>query len=116
VIAPRNKLCGSTNFIIFGPMDQKLWRNKNLRKSVGRAGMCLTTCAEKCGHEEEGRCCKGAIVQKRWATAGRRPARALSPLLFLIFDFLNFDLFGFMRKFGDGLDILEEWVYNTPIF
>jgi hypothetical protein len=22
--APRNKLCGSTNFIMFGPMDQKL--------------------------------------------------------------------------------------------
>jgi hypothetical protein len=30
---------GSPNFIIFGPTDQKLWGNKNLRKSLGRAGM-----------------------------------------------------------------------------
>jgi hypothetical protein len=37
--APRNKLCGSTNFIIFGPMDQKLWMIENSRRSMGRAGM-----------------------------------------------------------------------------
>jgi hypothetical protein len=38
--APCNKLCGSTNFIIFGPMDQKLWMLENFRRSLGRVGMC----------------------------------------------------------------------------
>jgi hypothetical protein len=26
--------------MIFGPMDQKLWMFENLRRSLGRAGMC----------------------------------------------------------------------------
>jgi hypothetical protein len=38
--APCNKLHGSTNFIIFGPTDQKLWVFENFRRSPGRAGMC----------------------------------------------------------------------------
>jgi hypothetical protein len=33
------KLCKSTNFIIFEPMDQKLWGNENFRKSLGKVGM-----------------------------------------------------------------------------
>jgi hypothetical protein len=32
---PRNKLCGSTNFIIFGHTDKKLWVFENLRISMG---------------------------------------------------------------------------------
>jgi hypothetical protein len=32
---PRNKLHGSTNFIIFGPTHQKLWEIENV--SVGQA-------------------------------------------------------------------------------
>jgi hypothetical protein len=35
----RNKPYGSTNFIFFGPMDQKLWMFENFRKSLDRAGM-----------------------------------------------------------------------------
>jgi hypothetical protein len=35
---PRNKLRGSTNFIILEPTNQKLWRNKHFRRSLGRAG------------------------------------------------------------------------------
>jgi hypothetical protein len=36
---PCNKLCGSTNFIIFGPTYQKLWVFENFMRSLGRAGM-----------------------------------------------------------------------------
>jgi hypothetical protein len=35
-----NKLCISTNFIFLGLMNQKLWMFENLRRSMGRAGMC----------------------------------------------------------------------------
>jgi hypothetical protein len=38
----RNKLHISTNFIIFGPMDQKLWMFETFRRSLGRLGMWLT--------------------------------------------------------------------------
>jgi hypothetical protein len=35
----------------------------------------------------------------------------------IVFQFLLFLFyFGIMRKFGDGPGILEEWVYNSPIF
>jgi hypothetical protein len=36
---PRNKLRGNTNFIFFGPTNQKLWVFEVLRRSLGRAGM-----------------------------------------------------------------------------
>ena len=35
-----NKLCVSTDFIIFGPIDQKLWVFKVIRRSLGKVGMC----------------------------------------------------------------------------
>jgi hypothetical protein len=38
--APLNKLRRSTNFIIFGPTNQKLWVFENFRRSLGRVGMC----------------------------------------------------------------------------
>jgi hypothetical protein len=38
--APHNKLRGSTDFMIFGPMDKKLWVFESFRRSLGRAGMC----------------------------------------------------------------------------
>jgi ribosomal protein S30 len=38
--APQNKLHEITNFIIFGPIDQKLWRNKKIKRSLGRASKC----------------------------------------------------------------------------
>jgi hypothetical protein len=37
--APRNKLRRSTNFIFFGPTDQKLWVLENFWRSLGRASM-----------------------------------------------------------------------------
>jgi hypothetical protein len=39
---PQNKLCGSTNLINFGPMDQKLWGNKKFRRSLGKVGKCYS--------------------------------------------------------------------------
>jgi hypothetical protein len=38
--APQNKLHGSTNFIIFGSTNKKLWVFENFRRSLGKAGMC----------------------------------------------------------------------------
>jgi hypothetical protein len=52
---PWNKLRRSTNFIIFGPTDQKLSVFENLRRSMGRAASGgtnqqeLTTSAQKGG-------------------------------------------------------------------
>jgi hypothetical protein len=38
--ASHNKLCRSTNFIIFGPMVQKLRMFEVFKRSLGRVGMC----------------------------------------------------------------------------
>jgi hypothetical protein len=38
--ASQNKLCVSTNFMILGATDQKLWMFENFRRSLSRAGMC----------------------------------------------------------------------------
>jgi hypothetical protein len=35
----------STNFIIFGHIDKKLWEFENIRRSVGKAGMCWSQLA-----------------------------------------------------------------------
>jgi hypothetical protein len=37
--ASQNKLRVSTNFMILGAMDQKLWMFEVFRRSLGRAGM-----------------------------------------------------------------------------
>jgi hypothetical protein len=75
--APWNKLRGSTNFITFGPMDQKFWRNENLKRSLDRAGKCCSQPA-RVDH----------ISPKRWAPRIRRfeksPLR-VSSLVFLTF-------------------------------
>jgi hypothetical protein len=66
--APRNKLCGCTNFIIFRPTNQKLWETKYLgevwarQASVGANQQELTTCAKKSRQEEEGEFCKGGVM------------------------------------------------------
>jgi hypothetical protein len=38
--ASRHKLCVSTNFIIFGPTDQKLWVFEVDVQGLAKAGMC----------------------------------------------------------------------------
>jgi hypothetical protein len=40
---PRKTLCESINFIIFRPMDQKLWVSENFRRSLDRAGPSYLT-------------------------------------------------------------------------
>jgi hypothetical protein len=40
--APRNKLCRSINFVLFGPIDQKLRVFEVFRRSLGRAGICCS--------------------------------------------------------------------------
>jgi hypothetical protein len=37
---PWNKLCKSTNFIIYGPRNQNLWGYEHFRRSLGKAGTC----------------------------------------------------------------------------
>jgi hypothetical protein len=54
--APRNKLCGSTNFINLGPTDQKLWVFENFRRNLGKAGICWSQPA-RVDH----------MCKKRWA-------------------------------------------------
>jgi hypothetical protein len=55
-----NKLHGSTNFIIFGPTDQNLGEVWVEWACIGANQQELTTCAKRCGHEEERKLCKGA--------------------------------------------------------
>jgi hypothetical protein len=58
----------STNFMIFGPTDQKLWGNEKFATSLGSNGANqqeLTTCAQKCGQEEEREFCKGGVTGTR---------------------------------------------------
>jgi hypothetical protein len=59
--APCNNLCGSTNVIIFGHMDQKLWVFENFRRSLGKASMCYSQPARV-----------DYISPKRWAARIRR--------------------------------------------
>jgi hypothetical protein len=95
-----NKLCGSANFIIFGPTDQKLWVFEIFRRSLGRASMCwsqLTTCAKKWEQKEEFFFAKGGC-----RTPGRdRRALALQPsnCVFLSSSFWFFKTF--FWKFGE---------------
>jgi hypothetical protein len=74
----RNKLCVSTNFIILGAKDQKLWvfeifgRSLDERAYVGANEKELTTCAQKGGLEFEkrgGNCTKQG-AQGQLATSG----------------------------------------------
>jgi hypothetical protein len=83
----RNKLCMSTNFIIFGPMDQKLWMLKFLgRVWSGRACAIanqqeLTTCAKSGGQEKKRKRKKGlhGLSKCRPAVGGLVEARRLDP-------------------------------------
>jgi hypothetical protein len=63
----------NTNFIIFGPMDQKLWVSENFRRSMGKAGKCCSQPA-RVDH----------ISPKRWAVGIKRfekiPFRVSSPI------------------------------------
>jgi hypothetical protein len=150
--APWNKLHGSTNFIIFGPTDQKLWEKIKLgemwvRRACARTNeQELTTCAKTCGQEEGREFWQERVLGTRVGLAGnhwsptrghavwvgRRPMIAHQPWLAVwqnaIYPptyplFSNFMVFfwrggggGILRKFGDGPNILGEWLYNTPIF
>jgi hypothetical protein len=42
-------------------MDQKLWRNENLRRNLGRVDMCWNHLCKKMWAEEEGKFCKGGV-------------------------------------------------------
>jgi hypothetical protein len=86
-----DKLCMSTNFIILGATNQKLWVFENIKRSLGRAGSAgaseeeSTTCGKKWGHEEgKGRdnftkkgaraTIGGQLLVANWqATRGHRP-------------------------------------------
>jgi hypothetical protein len=63
----------STNFIIFEPTDQKLWKFEVFRRSMGRASMC---CSQPTRVDY--------ISPKRWAAGIRNleksPLRVSSPI------------------------------------
>jgi hypothetical protein len=108
--ASRNKIRVSTNFVIFGPTDQKLWVFEVFRRSLGRAGMCCSQwgrvdhMCKKGGQEEEFFFAQGGV---------RAPghSRPQSPIFWIFWIFEIF--FGGLEN---GLGLLEEWMYNTPIF
>jgi hypothetical protein len=64
--APRNKLRGSTYFIIFGPTNQKLWGSKKIRRSMDKVGKC---CSQPTRVDH--------ISPKGWAIGIRRFEKAL---------------------------------------
>jgi hypothetical protein len=99
---PRNKLCGSTHFIIFGLMDQKLWMFDNLRGNLGRAGMCWSQPTRV-----------DYISPKRWVAGIRNfeksPLRIFSP----IFWTLPLHLEGWNLPF---LIELEDFIFFQILF
>jgi hypothetical protein len=126
--ASRNKLHGSTSFIIFGPTDQKLWVFENFKRSLGRAGMCWSQPTRVDHTCKKMRAVGNRKILKERSLghprrAGRRPliAGRPRPTVYQIVDwnpfFHFFDIclfiFGVMKN---GLGILGNWVYNTSIF
>jgi hypothetical protein len=86
--ASQNKLCMSTNFIILGATDQKLWMFEVFRTSLGKADMCCSQPA-RVDHMCKKRRVDGiykkivhgevrAPVRGQRATSGRPPAATLS--------------------------------------
>jgi hypothetical protein len=72
---PWNKLSESTNFIIFGPMDQKLWENENFKRNLGRAGKCCSQAARG-----------DHISPKKWAAVIRRFEKSPLRVSSLVFE------------------------------
>jgi hypothetical protein len=99
---------------------------ENFRRSLSRAGMYWSQPArvdDMCKNMWAGR--RGdfarrkfrAPAQKRQVTASCPPAATrLQPYFFQFIYFYLFIYFGVVRKFRDGLGILGEWMYSTPIF
>jgi hypothetical protein len=133
--ASRNKLRVSTNLMILGATDQKLWVFKVFKRSLGRAGMCwsqwrVVHMRKKMGaggRKRRGGSCtiKGtramasrrplvagqrSAVQGRLTTNGHLPVAAWAPSTVR-----SSNLFYF-GTFEELPGILGEWVYNTPIF
>jgi hypothetical protein len=131
---PGNKLCMSTNFIIFRPIDQKLWVFENFRKSLGRASMCWSQWGVdhmwKSWRQEERKGRGNYTKMGARAVAGRQPlvAGQLWPaiwqtvgwLLFSnFFDFLKFFIkfFWVLRwSLGMGLAFWENGYTAPPFF
>jgi hypothetical protein len=92
--APKNKLRGSTNFIIFGLTDQKLWVFENLRRSLNRVGMFWSQPTRV-----------DYISPKRWAARIRRFEKSPLRVSSLVFWTLPLHLGGwnlpFLIELGD---------------
>jgi hypothetical protein len=102
----------------FGPTDQKLWMFEVSRRSLGRAGMCCSQW-ERVDHLRKkwraGRKKMGTSRQVQASTYGRRATPGpvgLSQFFWIFFIFKKW-IFG---SLGNGPGLLEEWVYNAPIF
>jgi hypothetical protein len=90
----RHKLCVSTNFIIFGPTNQKLWMFEVFRRSMGMASMC---CSQPVRVDY--------ISPKRWAVGIRNlkksPLRVSSPIFWSLPSHLEVLNLPFFMEFGD---------------
>jgi hypothetical protein len=65
--ASRSELCVSTNFIIFGPMDQKLWVFEVFGQGLARAGMCWSQPTRVDYLHKKWRAGKKKDSTKKWA-------------------------------------------------
>jgi hypothetical protein len=75
--ASRYKLHVSTNFIIFGLTDQKLWMFEVFKRSISMAGMCYSQPA------------RVDYISPKWWAAGirnleKRPLRVSSPIFWTL--------------------------------
>jgi hypothetical protein len=98
--------------MILGATVQTLWVFEVLgelwagRACAGTNEKELTTCTKK-GRQEELKKKLHRLRSEHLFAAGRRPEMFLKFFNFLIF---------FFGSIGNGPGLLEEWVYNTPIF
>ena len=113
---PCNKLNGSTNFIFFKPTNQMLWVLEVYSRSLCKVGMCQSRwrrvdhMCKFFGARRSRKNLRGANLEHMHAVHSLTDYE-LRPFFC---NFWHFVILFWIMKNGPG--ILEEWVYNTPIF
>jgi hypothetical protein len=97
------KLCVSTNFIIFGRMDQKLWMFEVFRRSMGMAGICCSQLARV-----------DYISPIRWAARignlEKKPLRVSSPIFWSLPLHLEVLNLPFLTEIG-GFNFYQNFIF-----
>jgi hypothetical protein len=110
-----NKLHRSTNFIFFGPTDQKLWVFENLKRSMGMSSMCYSQPASV------------DYISPKWWVVGIRnfeksPLRVSSPIFWTLSLHLEECNLTFLMELGDFiffqfflLKLEDTWTFVSAI-